>query len=338
MLISEIICDIIIKFNIKKIFAIPGDYNLDLLNKLIENKRNIKSIYFCNELNMGYASDGYARINGLSVLITTFSVGSLSCLNAIAGCMSESSPVIHISIVPNLLNDTGEKLLHHSVNKDTKYTEKMYKYITLNSKRLSDHNKLPFEMIEMFNESLVNKKPVNIEIPQNLLNIDLKNYDFNISNLKSIKYKNTSINNLNFIIQKIKKIKKPLIIIGTESNNWDKDEIISLINSKNIPFLTLINSRGIIPEDNKNYSGIYWPKCNTREVEKIFNNSDGIIYLGCIFNDYNSTSFSIKNKNDFLSIDEYFTKVFLNDNLYKINYLEVLKLIKKNIPESQVKL
>ena len=52
MLVSEIICNILIQFNIKKVFAIPGDYNLDLLNKLIEYKDKIESVYFCNELNM----------------------------------------------------------------------------------------------------------------------------------------------------------------------------------------------------------------------------------------------------------------------------------------------
>ena len=39
----------------------------------------------CNELNAGYAADGYARIKGISAVITTFGVGELSLLNAIAG-------------------------------------------------------------------------------------------------------------------------------------------------------------------------------------------------------------------------------------------------------------
>lgn len=40
--------------------------------------------------------DDYSRINCLSILITTFSVVSLSSLNAIAGCIPESSPTIAI--------------------------------------------------------------------------------------------------------------------------------------------------------------------------------------------------------------------------------------------------
>jgi TPP-dependent 2-oxoacid decarboxylase len=38
-----------------------------------------------NELNASYAADGYARINGLGALVTTFGVGELSAVNGIAG-------------------------------------------------------------------------------------------------------------------------------------------------------------------------------------------------------------------------------------------------------------
>ncbi|KAF5006506.1 hypothetical protein F66182_15824, partial [Fusarium sp. NRRL 66182] len=42
----------------------------------------------CNELNAGYAADGYARVKGISAMITTFGVGELSAINAMAGAYS----------------------------------------------------------------------------------------------------------------------------------------------------------------------------------------------------------------------------------------------------------
>jgi pyruvate decarboxylase len=45
----------------------------------------LKWVGNCNELNAGYAADGYARIKGISAVITTFGVGELSLPNAIAG-------------------------------------------------------------------------------------------------------------------------------------------------------------------------------------------------------------------------------------------------------------
>lgn len=41
-----------------------------------------------NELNAAYASDGYARINGMAAMCTTFGVGELSALNGMISCWS----------------------------------------------------------------------------------------------------------------------------------------------------------------------------------------------------------------------------------------------------------
>jgi indolepyruvate decarboxylase len=55
-------------------FAIPGDYNLILLDELLKVP-DFREYYCCNELNAGYAADGYARANGLAAAIVTYSVG-----------------------------------------------------------------------------------------------------------------------------------------------------------------------------------------------------------------------------------------------------------------------
>ncbi|HVY55182.1 MAG TPA: thiamine pyrophosphate-binding protein, partial [Thermodesulfobacteriota bacterium] len=60
-------------------FAVPGDYNLVLLDELLKND-GLTMISCCNELNAGYAADGYARANGVAAQVVTFSVGGLSAL------------------------------------------------------------------------------------------------------------------------------------------------------------------------------------------------------------------------------------------------------------------
>ena len=42
----------------------PGDYNLDFLDEVLESP--IRWVGTCNELNAGYAADGYARLNGVA--------------------------------------------------------------------------------------------------------------------------------------------------------------------------------------------------------------------------------------------------------------------------------
>ena len=95
-------------------FAIPGDYNLELLDEMLKNK-SLQMINCCNELNAGYAADGYARINGVSALAVTYSVGGLSAVNAVAGAYAENLPVIVISGGPNTNSVQDAEILHHTL-------------------------------------------------------------------------------------------------------------------------------------------------------------------------------------------------------------------------------
>ena len=59
---------------ITDVFGVAGDYNFDILYA-IENNPKIKFYNCTNELNAGYAADGYARQKGYGALVTTYGVG-----------------------------------------------------------------------------------------------------------------------------------------------------------------------------------------------------------------------------------------------------------------------
>ena len=84
------------ELGIKDIFGLPGDYNFNMLDAIINNP-DVNWINCTNELNAGYAADGYARINGYGSVVTTYGVGELSATNAIAGSYAENIPVIKIT-------------------------------------------------------------------------------------------------------------------------------------------------------------------------------------------------------------------------------------------------
>ena len=61
---------------VRHYFTVPGDFNLLLLDELLKSPR-LQLIGCCNELNAGYAAEGYARSNGVGALVVTYSVGGL---------------------------------------------------------------------------------------------------------------------------------------------------------------------------------------------------------------------------------------------------------------------
>lgn len=67
----------------------------------------------CNELNAGYAADGYARARGVAACVATFTVGGLSIINAIAGSYSEDLPVI--CITGNLIRCLTQRITQLSI-------------------------------------------------------------------------------------------------------------------------------------------------------------------------------------------------------------------------------
>jgi indolepyruvate decarboxylase len=79
------------EIGVKHHFAVAGDYNLVLLDQLLLNK-NTQQVCCCNELNCSFSAEGYARANGVAACVVTFSVGSLSAFDGLAGAYAEDSP------------------------------------------------------------------------------------------------------------------------------------------------------------------------------------------------------------------------------------------------------
>ncbi len=99
---------------VTSVFGVPGDYNLGLLDA-IAARPNLAWIGMATEQGAGYAADSYARLRGLGAVLTTFGVGELSALNAIAGAYAESAPVVHIVGTPALAARKPGATFHHAL-------------------------------------------------------------------------------------------------------------------------------------------------------------------------------------------------------------------------------
>ncbi|OBJ17300.1 alpha-keto acid decarboxylase family protein [Mycobacterium sp. 1245801.1] len=112
--VGDYLLDRLAELGVSEIFGVPGDYNLEFLDHIIAHPR-IRWVGNANELNAGYAADGYGRLRGMSALVTTFGVGELSAANAIAGSYAEQVPVVHIVGGPSKDAQGTRRALHHSL-------------------------------------------------------------------------------------------------------------------------------------------------------------------------------------------------------------------------------
>ncbi|MGC2655852.1 MAG: alpha-keto acid decarboxylase family protein [Mycobacterium sp.] len=112
--VGDYLLDRLAELEVSEIFGVPGDYNLEFLDHVIAHP-DIRWVGNANELNAGYAADGYGRLRGMAALVTTFGVGELSATNAIAGSYAEHVPVVHIVGGPSKDAQGTRRALHHSL-------------------------------------------------------------------------------------------------------------------------------------------------------------------------------------------------------------------------------
>ncbi|OAY74301.1 Pyruvate decarboxylase 2 [Ananas comosus] len=150
------------------VFSVPGDFNLTLLDHLIAEP-GLRLIGCCNELNAGYAADGYARARGVGACVVTFTVGGLSVLNAIAGAYSENLPVICIVGGPNS-NDYGtNRILHHTIGlPDFSQELRCFQTVTCYQAVVNNLEDAHEQIDTAISTALKESKPVYISVSCNL--------------------------------------------------------------------------------------------------------------------------------------------------------------------------
>jgi alpha-keto-acid decarboxylase len=112
--VGDYLLDRLAELGVTEVFGVPGDYNLEFLDHIVAHSQ-LRWVGNANELNAGYAADGYGRLRGLSAVVTTFGVGELSAANAIAGSYAERVPVVHIVGGPSKDAQGTRRALHHSL-------------------------------------------------------------------------------------------------------------------------------------------------------------------------------------------------------------------------------
>jgi alpha-keto-acid decarboxylase len=112
--VGDYLLDRLAELGVTEIFGVPGDYNLEFLDHIVAHP-TIRWVGGANELNAGYAADGYGRLRGMAALVTTFGVGELSAANAVAGSYAEHVPVVHIVGAPSKDVQGAHRVVHHSL-------------------------------------------------------------------------------------------------------------------------------------------------------------------------------------------------------------------------------
>ncbi|EGN2482370.1 alpha-keto acid decarboxylase family protein [Salmonella enterica] len=162
--VADYLLDRLAGCGIGHLFGVPGDYNLQFLDHVIDHL-TLRWVGCANELNAAYAADGYARMSGAGALLTTFGVGELSAINGIAGSYAEYVPVLHIVGAPCSAAQQRGELMHHTLGDgDFRHFYRMSQAISAASAILDEQNAC-FEIDRVLGEMLAARRPGYIMLP-----------------------------------------------------------------------------------------------------------------------------------------------------------------------------
>ena len=295
MTLGNLIINIIQNLNITHVFGVPGDYNLRFLDYIVESD-GLQWVGNCNELNGSYAADGYARENGIGVLVTTCGVGELSAANGIAGSYAHNVSVLHIVGYPNSKLLESDAPVHHTLGNYRKNSFlHTFSAITGAQTILTATNYLE-EIQRVILHMLLTKKPAYIGIPTDLIDMDIS------STIEAILfYPKSSDDNIietlgNLILERFLSAKRPLFFLGANIARFGLRELMTQILQKSdAKFGTTLMGKSIINETSvaePNFLGIYAGDYSTEGMVGIVQNSDCIISIGTVETDLNSGGFS----------------------------------------------
>src|SRR6201997_3134857 len=265
---------------IKHLFGVPGDYNLEFMQQL-EDRGEPAWIGNCNELNASYATDAYARINGLGALSVTYGVGALSAINGIAGAYSEHVPVILIcGSLPLRAIQRGD-LMHHTLADPEKGSLlRIFAEVTAAQTRLTPENAIA-EIDRLILTSWRRKLPVYMELPSDIsyLEIEVPDHPIRLEMMPS-DHDNLQVCT-QMILDRLHAAKSPTFLLDIDAIRFGVSrQIMELAERFQIQVATLNCAKGAVPESSPQFIGIYAGLASSPETRHAIEASDCLLTVG----------------------------------------------------------
>ena len=265
---------------IRHIFGVPGDYNLELMQQL-EDRGEPAWIGNCNELNASYATDAYARINGVGALIVTHGVGALSAINGIAGAYSEHVPVILISgSLPQRSMQRGDLMHHTLANQEKGKFCRMFAEVTDAQARLTPENAVA-EIDRLILTAWRRKLPVYLELPSDIsyLEVEVPEPPLRLKMMPSEQESLKACTEM--ILERLNAAKSPAFLLDLDAIRFGVSaQIMELAERFHMQVATLNCAKGAVPETSGHFVGTYAGIASPSATRAAIEESDCLLTVG----------------------------------------------------------
>jgi indolepyruvate decarboxylase len=280
------------EIGVADIFGVPGDFAFPV-NDAICNDPDIRWIGCCNELNAAYAADGYARLNGVGALCTTYGVGELSALAGIAGSYAEHLPIFHLVGTPNMTAQAGRAIIHHTLgNGEYNLFARMSEPVVCAHAIMTPQNAAA-ETERLIAAALYHRRPVYMAFPgdlalQPVLTVE-KPLQPAVSDAQSLAACTDAI------ATTLGAAKRACILPGILVDRAGlRAEMQALVDASGLPFATLVMDKTVLDEQQPAYAGMYDGTLMDEDVRVFVETCDAVITVGTLMTDLSTGAFTTR--------------------------------------------
>ncbi|ELC3314166.1 alpha-keto acid decarboxylase family protein [Salmonella enterica] len=290
--VADYLLDRLAGCGIGHLFGVPGDYNLQFLDHVIDHP-TLRWVGCANELNAAYAADGYARMSGAGALLTTFGVGELSAINGIAGSYAEYVPVLYIVGAPCSAAQQRGELMHHTLGDgDFRHFYRMSQAISAASAILDEQNAC-FEIDRVLGEMLAARRPGYIMLPADVAKktaipptqaLALPVYEAQSGVETAFRY---------HARQCLMNSRRIALLADFLAGRFGLRPLLQRWMAETpIAHATLLMGKGLFDEQHPNFVGTYSAGASSKEVRQAIEDADRVICVGTRFVDTLTAGFT----------------------------------------------
>ena len=285
------------EIGVRHVMAIPGDYISEWVETLdTEGNAGLIRVHPNNEMCAAYAADGCGRATPGSVgcVATTYGVGALNAVQAVAGAFVENVPMVLINGSPSAAQFNSQRdqgvLWHHMF--DGAFTDlRVLREVTRMAVRI-DNPAYAADLIDAaLTACITDSKPVYIEIGNQMELLPVPSVATRPKLVKSpVPQPQISLDEaIAATLPVLLKAKRLVVLGGVEIVRFGQQAAFAdLLRTLQAPYLSSLLGKGILSEyDAPYFAGTYNGKNSQANVQNLVRSADLILSLGVQETDFN---------------------------------------------------
>ncbi len=280
------------EIGVDDVFGVAGDYSFRVNDAIVEHPA-INWIGCCNELNAGYAADGYARMRGVGAVCTTYGVGELAAMSAIAGSYAEHLAVFHLVGTPNLPTQEGRALVHHTLgNGEFDLFQRMAEPIVCASAVMTPQN-VASETERVIAAALYHRRPVYMAIASDVADAPVLGGAASVS--APISDPESLAAATDAVAAALNNAGRACVLPGVLVRRLGlQATAAAFVDASGLPFATMFADKSVLGEDHSNYIGMYAGRLMGEPVRAFVESCDVVVMIGAMLTDGNTAGHTVR--------------------------------------------